>query len=78
MAGDIWPANPLGWQPVWQGPLSSVPFSACPYCGHWHQGMCLRVKSVEYHDNGSVKRVEFHDIFGMAAVEDGTVVSHAV
>jgi hypothetical protein len=39
---------------------------ACPYCsgphsGVIHGGPCPRVKAIEYHANGTVKRVEFHD-----------------
>ena len=37
---------------------------ACPYCSSettkvYHGGSCPRVKSVEYHLDGSVKKVEF-------------------
>lgn len=34
---------------------------ACVYCGAWHSGTCPKVKSIEYHENGTVKRVEFHN-----------------
>ncbi len=40
------------------------------YCGHcsqpalgsyvFHGGHCPKVKAIEYHPNGTVKRVEFH------------------
>lgn len=33
----------------------------CGHCGGWHEGMCPRVKSIEYHRDGSVARVEYHD-----------------
>lgn len=38
----------------------------CPYCSSptratFHNGPCPRVKAIEYHPNGAVKRVEFHD-----------------
>ena len=33
----------------------------CPYCGNIHDGVCPKVKAIEYHPNGTVKRVEFHD-----------------
>ena len=33
----------------------------CPYCGMGHGGTCPRVKAIDYHENGTVKRVEFHD-----------------
>lgn len=37
---------------------------SCPYCSSTYQpvvhtGPCPRVKSIEYHPNGSVKKVEF-------------------
>ena len=33
----------------------------CMYCGNTHQGVCARVKSIEYADDGvTVLRVEFH------------------
>lgn len=42
---------------------------SCPYCSGpsrfvYHVGTCPRVKAIEYHPDGSVKRVEFHDPFG--------------
>lgn len=32
----------------------------CPYCGNMHTdgAMCPRVKAIEYHPDGTVKRVE--------------------
>lgn len=33
----------------------------CLYCGNYHNGMCWRVKSIEYHENGAVRKVELHD-----------------
>lgn len=32
----------------------------CYYCGCWHQGVCGRVESIEYHPDGTVKKVTFH------------------
>lgn len=32
----------------------------CPYCGLLHAGTCSRVKAIEYYQDGTVKRVEFH------------------
>lgn len=35
---------------------------SCSYCGMYHPGIaCPRVKAIEYHANGTVKRVEFHE-----------------
>lgn len=33
----------------------------CPYCSAYHTAMCPKVKAIEYHPNGTVKRVELHD-----------------
>lgn len=33
----------------------------CPYCGGRHMAACSRVKSIEYFENGQVKRVELHE-----------------
>ena len=38
----------------------------CPWCsseskGIVHTGPCPRIKSIEYHKNGTIKRVEFND-----------------
>jgi hypothetical protein len=35
--------------------------SVCPYCGMYHSGMCPRIKLIEYHPNGQIKRIEFYD-----------------
>lgn len=32
----------------------------CEHCGFGHTGTCPRIKAIEYHQNGTVKRVEFH------------------
>lgn len=35
---------------------------ACPYCGAIHlRTVCPLVKAIEYHPNGTVKRVEFKE-----------------
>lgn len=34
--------------------------SACPHCGSLHQTTCPRISAIEYHNDGTVKRVEFH------------------
>ena len=34
----------------------------CPYCGQHHDGRtCPMVKAMEYYQNGTLKRVEFHE-----------------
>ena len=32
----------------------------CPHCGMGHSGMCPRIKAIEYHQDGTTKRVEYH------------------
>lgn len=40
-------------------------FYRCRHCGgSRHQGECPRIKSIEYHQNGLVKRVEYHSTGG--------------
>ena len=33
----------------------------CQHCGMGHTGACPRVKTIEYHQNGTVKRVEYFE-----------------
>lgn len=33
--------------------------AACAWCGKYHGTRCPEVKAIEYHPDGSVKRVEF-------------------
>lgn len=54
---------PYGYQPVgaW----------CCPYCSTAtqqiaHGGPCPRVKAIEYHPWGGIKRVEFHEPRGVS------------
>ena len=40
---------------------TAAPIPQCPYCGgipHQHVGQCPSVKAIEYHEDGSIKRVE--------------------
>ena len=42
-------------------PFSPTISGQCEHCGAWHSfGVCPRVKAIEYHPNGTVKRVEYH------------------
>lgn len=36
----------------------SVTLSRCAYCEGYHDGTCDRVKAIEYHPCGAIKRVE--------------------
>lgn len=35
------------------------PDGKCRWCGAYHEQMCPHVKAMEYHPDGSIKRVEF-------------------
>lgn len=42
------------------------PPNACPYCSSetqyvFHQGWCPKIKSIEYHPNGTIKKIELKD-----------------
>lgn len=32
----------------------------CPHCGMIHDTTCPRIKAMEYHQDGTIRRVEFH------------------
>lgn len=40
---------------------STTNLSLCPYCGVHHTAKCSLVKAMEYHPDGSLKRVEFYE-----------------
>ena len=45
---------------------TTQPIGACGHCsgnGQWtiHAGTCPKVKAIEYHPNGAIKRIEFKD-----------------
>lgn len=31
----------------------------CVHCGHYHDGRCPLIKSIEYHSNGNIKKIEY-------------------
>lgn len=39
----------------------SCPHCSGPYNQIVHTGPCPRIKSIEYHPNGTIKRVEYRD-----------------
>lgn len=40
--------------------ITAKPISGeCGWCGMWHNGICPSVKSIEYNEDGSIRRVEF-------------------
>lgn len=38
----------------------SSPDPVCVHCGTEHKGLCPRIKALEYHQDGTVKRIEYH------------------
>lgn len=38
---------------------STANLSTCQWCGCIHSGKCPQVKAIEYHENGTIKRIEF-------------------
>ena len=46
---------------TWGDPSSTCVMDACPWCGFLHPTglVCPRVKVIEYHPDGRIKRVEF-------------------
>lgn len=41
----------------------TVSLPTCEHCGAYHTGRCHRIKAIEYYQNGSMKRVEYHDMY---------------
>lgn len=35
---------------------------SCPHCGTIHLTTCPKIKAIEYYQDGSTKRIEFHDL----------------
>lgn len=33
----------------------------CGHCGMWHTGTCPKIRSIEYYENGSIKKIEYHE-----------------
>jgi hypothetical protein len=38
---------------------TALPSPTCRWCGAWHGPRCPTVQAIEYHPDGTVKRVEF-------------------
>lgn len=38
----------------------------CHHCGLTHKTTCPRIKAIEYHQDGTVKRIEFHGPLGFS------------
>jgi len=45
---------------------ASRDYTQCPYCGIYHVGMCPRIKEIEYHPLGQIKRIVFHPTLEVA------------
>ncbi len=48
-------------EPKWVHTTTDINMpSACPHCGVGHIGTCPKIRAIEYHPDGTVKRIEFH------------------
>lgn len=45
----------------------------CQHCGMIHEATCPRIRAIEYHPDGSVKRVEFHGPIPLAPAQPWSV-----
>lgn len=50
---------------------SAVQASQCQWCGMSHGALCPMVKAIEYHPNGTMKRVEFKSAADYPPIETG-------
>lgn len=41
--------------------MSTAVDQTCKHCGTIHGPLCPFIKAVEYYENGTVKRVEYHN-----------------
>lgn len=59
-ACDFTPWNGRYTAPVYAYPVYTYNLPRCPGCGGFHSDECKRkVRAIEYHDNGQIKRVEY-------------------
>lgn len=64
-----WSPQPERWDEpckCWPGTSTTTTLTTnvgrCEYCDGYHRSLtCVRIKSIEYHENGTVKRVELKD-----------------
>jgi hypothetical protein len=40
-------------------PITPAMLTKCPHCANYHAGRCPEVRAIEYHQDGSIKRVEY-------------------
>lgn len=42
---------------------TSVSFPGlCCHCGCYHTGVCPKIKAIEYHPDGTIKRIEYYGV----------------
>lgn len=46
------------------GASGAINTGCCPHCGNSPHlaGICPRISAIEYHENGTIKRVEYHPV----------------
>lgn len=59
-----------------------MPANTCGHCGMIHGPACPRIRAIEYYENGTVKRVEYHEpltiAWPMPANNAGLYKSYAI
>jgi hypothetical protein len=40
---------------------STTNTNKCPHCGFIHDFTCPRIKAIDYHPDGTIKHIEFHE-----------------
>lgn len=56
---DLPPTSRTTW--VMTVPSTMTVGSTCQWCGWYHETVCPRIRSIEYWQNGAIRKVEFHD-----------------
>ena len=41
--------------------MSTSIVETCPYCGLYHMGRCLQIRSIEYFPNGTIKKIIYEN-----------------
>ncbi len=50
------------WTYEWLPATTAISYVVgCRHCGGTHAGECRRIKRIEYHDNGTIKSVEYRE-----------------
>jgi hypothetical protein len=50
------------------GSSTFVLTGTCEHCDNFHTGQCPRIKAIEYRQDGSVRRIEYFDMYSAVSV----------